>query len=113
MRRRDPSRGMKRRAGGFRAQPSVYKLSVAPTGRARCRVCKQLIGKGELRLETCAFVMPGRRTVFVTHAACVTAAQARDVHRVYRAVERVPVDAGADAACVKEAQTRIASLMSE
>ena len=37
---------------GFKTQPSVYKLSVAPTGRALCRVCKQLVGKGELRLET-------------------------------------------------------------
>ena len=98
------------KASGFKTQPSVYKLSVAPTGRAKCRVCKQSVGKGDLRLETCAVVMPGRRTVFVTHAACVTAAQARDVLRVYVSVRRVPAGVGVDAERVSEAQTRIASL---
>ena len=89
---------MKRKpTSGFKAQPSVHRLSVAPTGRARCRVCKRPVGKGELRLETCAFVSPGRRTVFVTHAVCVTAAQARDVLSVYGSVERVPVTEGMDA----------------
>ena len=101
---------MRRKASGFKTQPSVYKLSVAPTGRAKCRVCKQSVGKGELRLETCAFVMPGRRTVFVTHAACVTAAQARDVVHVYGSVGRVPVGVGLDMERVSEAQSRIASL---
>ena len=96
---------------GFKAQPSVYKLSVAPTGRARCRVCKQLVGKGELRLETGAFVMPGRRTVFVTHATCVTAAQARNVMSVYRSVERVPAGADADTGLVEAARARISGLL--
>ena len=100
----------RKRGAGFRTQPSVYKLSLAPTGRARCRVCKQLVGKGELRLETCAFVMPGRRTVFATHATCVTVAQARDVMSIYRCVDRVPIGAGADTMRVKEAQSRLASL---
>ena len=103
---------MKRRkvGSGFKAQASVYKLSVAPTGRARCCVCKRLVEKGELRLETCAFVMPGRRTVFVSHAMCVTAAQARDILRVYGAVERVPVSAQADAGLVEAARARISTL---
>ena len=107
--------GMKRnpRGAGFKAQPSVYKLSVAPTARAKCRVCKQRVNKGALRLETCAFVMPGRRAVFVTHAACVTAAHARDLLGVYRSVERVPIGTGADTMRVKEAQSRIASLVGD
>ena len=88
------TRSMKARRVGFTAQPSVYRLSLAPTNRARCRGCKGRIGKGELRLETCAFVCPGRRTVFVRHApACVTAAVAREVLKVYGRAERVPVDA--------------------
>lgn len=101
-----------KRKPGFKAQASVYKLSVAPTGRARCRVCKQLVGKGELRLETCAFVMPGRRTVFMTHATCVTAVQARDVLSVYGSVERVPVSADAAAGLVEleAARARISTL---
>lgn len=101
---------LRKPAAGFKAQPSTYKLSVAPTGRARCRVCKQLVGKGELRLETCAFVMPGRRTVFVTHATCVTAAQARDVMSVYRSAERVPVGVDADAVLVERACSSLVDL---
>ena len=100
-----------RKRAGFKAQPSTQRLSVAPTGRAKCRVCKGLVAKGELRLETCAFVMPGRRTVLVTHALCVTAAQVRDMLSVYRSVERLPVEAGADAERVNEARSRMMGLM--
>ena len=98
--------GMKR-PGGFKAQPTTYKFSVAPTGRARCRVCKGLVGKGVLRLEACVFVMPGRRTVLVTHTECVTGAQAKDLLGVYGTVARVPVGVGADTVCVDEARSRI------
>ena len=101
-------------SAGFVARPTVYKLSVAPTGRARCRVCKGLVGKCELRLEACAFVMPGRRTMFVTHAACVTTAQARDILSVYGCVERVPSGGGASPERVEEARGWIkAKCMSE
>jgi hypothetical protein len=87
-------RGMRARRAGFATQPSVHRLSLAPTNRARCLKCKQLIAKGALRLETCAFVCPGRRTVFVRHApACVTPAVAREVLKVYKSADRVPVDA--------------------
>ena len=103
-----------RKRTGFKAQPSTHRLSVAPTGRAKCRVCKGLVAKGELRLETCAFVMPGRRTVFFTHALCVTAAQVRDMLSVYRSMERVPVEAGdMDAEKVDEARSRMAGLSFE
>ena len=90
----------------FKAQPSTYRLSLAPTGRARCRRCKERVGKGELRLETSAFVRPGRRTVFVHHAraTCVSVALARDVLVVYGTKERVPVGAGVDAVAAAEAR---------
>ena len=55
--------------------------------------------------------MPGRRTVFVTHATCVTAAQARNVMSVYRSVERVPVGAGADTGLVEAARARISGVI--
>ena len=85
-------RSMGRSSGGFKTQPSVYRLSIAPTARARCRGrCKQSIDKGEMRLETSAFVRPGRRTVFVMHVDCVSAAVARAVLSVHGTVERVPV----------------------
>jgi hypothetical protein len=53
--------------------------------------------------------MPGRRTVFISHAACVTAA--RDVLRVYGSVRRVLVGVRVDIERVSEAQSRIASLL--
>ena len=102
--------GRKKPNAGFRAQPSVYKLSVAPTGRARCRVCEGRVEKGTLRLEECAFVMPGRRTVFVTHASCVTAAIARGTVRVYGSAERIPVGAGVDVESVCEVRVRVTKL---
>ena len=88
----------------FKAQPSTYRLSLAPTGRARCRGCKGRVAKGELRLETIAFVRPGRRTVLVQHAraTCVSVALARDVLVVYGSVERVPVGADVDSAMLAE-----------
>lgn len=102
---------MKKR--GFKAQASTYKLSVAPTGRARCRVCNGCVLKGELRLEACVFVMPGRRTVMVTHAACVNVAQATDLMSVYRSVARVPIGEGADATLVDAARLRILGLVGD
>ena len=82
-----------REMGGFKARPTTYKLSAAPTSRARCRVCRKPIPKGDLTLEACVFVMPGRRTVLVQHAMCVMGALAADVVRVYRTVDRLPAAA--------------------
>ena len=107
----DVYRSMKPKRAGFRAQPSTHRLSVAPSGRAKCRVCKGLVAKGEVRLETCAFVCPGRRTVFMTHALCVTKAQVKDIMSVYGSVVRVPVEVGADAERVHEVQSRMAGLV--
>jgi len=77
----------------FKQRPSTYKISVAPTGRARCRKCRQLIPKGATRLEMCGFVRPGRSTVLVRCGACVDTAMASAILRVYQSAERVPVEA--------------------
>lgn len=61
------------RGRGFRQQPSTYKISAAPTGRARCRRCRRRIEKGAARVEICAFVRPGRRTLLLRCADCVDA----------------------------------------
>ena len=81
----------------FKARPSRFELSVAPTSRARCRRCKSAVEKGETRLVTHAFVRPGRGTRFVRHVGCVTAAVMRAVVEAHGSVERVPVGAGMDA----------------
>ena len=55
----------------FKAQPSRFVVSVAPTDRARCRRCRQPIQRGALRVVESAFVRPGRRTMLCMHLTSV------------------------------------------
>ena len=79
---------------GFRTRASTYKISSAPTARARCRRCARRIEKGGVRIEIRAFVRPGRRTLLFRCAACVDARFAAAVLAVHGSAERVPVQAG-------------------
>ena len=65
----------------MRAQANRYSISLAPTGRARCRACKGLVAQGAVRLVTLAVVSerPRRVTTFVRHGTCVNAAFAAHV----------------------------------
>ena len=74
---------MNGRAAGFQQRPSTYKISAAPTGRARCRRCRRCIEKGATRVEICAFVRPGRRTLLLRCADCVDARFAAAVLAVH------------------------------
>ena len=88
----------------FRTRKSLYTISIAPTGRARCRKCKRLVGKGELRILIKAFVRPSRATTLVRCCACIDAAFARTVLSSHGTAARVPVEASvaaADAAAVR------------
>ena len=80
---------------GFKQNKSTYRISVAPSGRARCRRCRAVIVKGETRLEVCAFVKPGRYTLLLrcTTPACIDAPLSAAILSVYKHAERVPVDA--------------------
>ena len=83
----------------MKARPNRYSLSVAPTGRARCRVCKQVVGRGEMRLVTLAVVCerPKRLTKFVRHLSCVDSALAKSVLGASGGnVESVPVVGSVD-----------------
>ena len=82
------------RARGFHTQPSTYAISVAPGGRARCRRCARRIDKGAVRIEICAFVRPGRRTLLFRCTACLDARFVAAVLAVHGRAERVPVEAG-------------------
>ena len=75
----------------MKAQPNRYSISAAPTGRARCRVCKGLVARGGVRIVTLAVVCdrPRRVTKFVRHADCVDAAFARLVLRAHGKAENV------------------------
>ena len=83
------------KCNGFKQEKSTYRISAAPTGRARCRRCRAVIAKGETRLEVCAFVRPGRYTLLLrcTAPACIDAPLAAAILSVYKHAERVPVDA--------------------
>ena len=81
------------RAHGFHTQPSTYTISAAPTGRARCRCCRRRIDKGAVRIEICAFVRPGRRTLLFRCADCLDARFAAAVLAAHGSAERVPVAA--------------------
>eukprot|EP00964_Phaeocystis_antarctica_P094513 scaffold61222_cov71-Phaeocystis_antarctica.AAC.4 len=48
----------------FKTRPSVYRIDIARTSRARCRgPCKQTICKVDLRIAITAFVRPNRSTL--------------------------------------------------
>ena len=83
------------KCNGFKQEKSTYRISAAPTGRARCHRCRAVIAKGETRLEVCAFVRPGRYTLRVrcTAPACIDAPLAAAILSVYKHADRVPVDA--------------------
>ena len=80
----------------FSTRPSTYRIEAAPTGRARCRRCKQCLPKGELRMAITAFVRPGRSTRLYRCArpACIDAAFASAVLAVYCTASRVPAAQG-------------------
>lgn len=98
-------RSIGRSGKGFKEQPSTYRISAAPTGRGRCRRCRNLISKGETRFEVCAFVTPGRYTLLLrcTKQKCIDAPLAAAILAVYKRADRVPVDAalegGAEGTC--------------
>jgi len=81
-------------ARGFRTRASTYKISSAPTARARCRHCRYHIKKGATRIEIYAFVRPNRCTLLFRCAACVDARFAAAVLAAHGSAERVPVEAG-------------------
>ena len=87
------ARGMGKTAG-FKTRPSTYSIGHAPTSRARCRLCKQGVNKGEIRIVTHAFVRPGRSHDFVCHASCATPALVRAMVSIHGSVQRVPVASG-------------------
>ena len=85
-----------RRTPGFKTRSSTYSIGLAPTSRAKCRVCRDGVGKGQLRIVTHAFVKPGRAHDFVCHAQCATPSLIRAMVSAYGSVERVPMAQGMD-----------------
>ena len=90
-----PPQAVPIRCKGFKQEKSTYRISAAPSGRARCRRCRTVIAKGETRLEVCAFVRPGRYTMLLrcTAPACIDAPLSAAILSVYKHPDRVPVEA--------------------
>ena len=80
----------------FKTKPNTYSLGLAPSSRAKCRGCKGVVSKGEVRVVTHAFVRPNRCTYFVRHVRCVTAAFVASMLSAHGSVDRVPVDSSMD-----------------
>jgi hypothetical protein len=81
----------------FKTKPNTYSLGLAPSSRAKCRGCKGVVAKGEVRVVTHAFVRPNRATYFVRHVRCVTAACVTSMLSAHGSMDRVPVDSSMDA----------------
>lgn len=93
----------------FSTRHSTYRISLAPTGRARCRKCKQTIQKGAVRLEICVFVRPGRHTLLLRCAACIDSALALTILKVYKSASMVPAAPLIDSALANFVRDRISS----
>ena len=76
----------------MKARPNTYSIERAPTGRARCRACRQLIDRDTACLVVHATIMPGRVRRLKLHGECVTSRVYSDVLRAHVSSERVPVD---------------------
>jgi hypothetical protein len=66
-----------------------------------------MVGKGETRLVTHAFVRPGRSHDFVRHVGCVGAELMKAVLTAHVSVERVPIESGMDADAVSNAHAQL------
>ena len=94
----------------FKTGPSTYRISLAPTGRACCRKCKQAIHKGAVRLEVCVFVRPGHAFIALRFL-CIDSAMARAILKVYKSASRVPAAPSIDDALVNCVRNRIHKLI--
>lgn len=98
-------------ARGFRARPNTYLIDLSPSARARCRVCKGTLAKGEVRVVTRAFVCPRRWTQFVRHLNCVSAALACNMAAVHGSVDAIPVGAGVCTEVAESARVQLKQSM--
>ena len=95
----------------FSTRSSTYRIELAPTGRARCRRCKQRVPRGELRVAITAFVRPGRSSLLYrcARAACLDAAFARAVLATYKTPGAVPAAEGVDAHDAQRVRSMLAT----
>ena len=98
------------RTYGFRTRASKYWVGLAPTSLAKCRVCKQCVGKGDVRLVALEFVCPGKSVKLVYHARCATTKLARAVLDVCGSVDGIPISTDVSVEEQRAIRTRLSSL---
>ena len=69
-----------------------------------------MVGKGELRLITHAFVRAGRSRDFVRHPACVTAELVTAMRATYGSLERVPASTDVDTVALDKVHNLMSQL---
>ena len=69
--------------------------------------CKGVVGKGEARLVTHAFVRPGHTRDFVRHLGCVTVELLKAVVAAHGSIERVPAHPGTDSDAASLVDSRV------
>ena len=92
----------------FKTRQNSFRISLAPTSRARCRRCHSAIEKGAVRIDIHAFVRPQRATVFFRCTACIDQAFAAAVIERHRRAERVPADTCVPEECVRKSLDELA-----
>ena len=92
----------------FKTKPNTYSLGVAPSSRAKCRGCKGVVSKGEVRVVTHAFVRPNHATYFVRHVRCTTAVCVASIMlKAHGSIDRVPTDSSMDPETVASARAKL------
>ena len=96
---------------GFKTRAHTFSLGLAPSGRARCKGCKQTIEKGEARLVIHAFVRPGRSRDLVRHVGCVNAELVNSMLAAHGSIERVPAERDVTDAALSVARAQMYQLV--
>ena len=97
----------------FKTKPHTFSIGAAPSSRARCRGCKQIVLKGAPRVVTHAFIRPGRSTCFTRHAQCVTPQLAGAILQAYGSIKCVPVEKDTPAEIASQASCAVAARLAE
>ena len=74
----------------MKTKQNSYHIGIAPTSRARCRVCKRQMQKGCTRLVTTAYVKDNHTVRFTRCVPCIDARLASAVVNVYGSATRIP-----------------------
>ena len=94
----------------MKTKASKFNLALAPTGRARCRKCKSVIGKGDLRIVVTCFVKRGMSRRVSRCVWCLDGRLAKAVIGACGDACALPVAAGVDHETAEALKARLVAL---